>query len=877
MAGRPEGRKRRITGQGSGISRRGGGLGSGPAGTGGGGLGKGGFGRTGGTGGMRGPSGFYGGMGPSGFGTGGRRGRGGCLTYLFMAAVVLFILFRDGSSFLSGDYGSAGGQEYAGTESGTGAVAAGEQGAGAGSGTGAEVFAALFGSAGSGDDWGSSSSGWSDASAAGNGVLNTSVASGARDKYTRIAGGGRDKVTIMVYMCGTDLESRSGMGTADLSEMAGARLGDHIMLLVYTGGCKSWRNQVVSSTANQIYQVTDGGLKRLAEDGARAMTDPDTLSGYIRWAADRYPADRYALILWDHGGGSVSGYGYDEKYVSSGSMELPALDKALADGGVKFDFVGFDACLMATAETALMLDSHADYLIASEETEPGVGWYYTDWLTKLGADSSMPTLEVGKNIADDFVEVCEQKCRGQKTTLSVIDLAETAAVLPDRLSAFAASVTQQLRNREYAAVSSARNNTREFASSSGIDQVDLADLAGNIGTAQGKTLAEAVKSAVKYNRTSSNMTNAYGMSIYFPYQRVSYVSKAASICDSLGMEEYSDCIRQFASLETSGQVAAGGTGSPYQALFGDYSSLFGGAGSTGNAGSAGGASGPGSHTGSSSYSGYGGSSYAQSAYGPASAELISSLLQSFLGSGYSGISGLGSSNAGYYSAGRSIMTDEELAEYLAENHFDASRLVWNLNAAGEYVMTLEPSQWALVSSIDEELFYDDGSGYIDLGLDDVFEWTEDGGLIADPSGAWVAIDGQPVAYYRLDTTADGDAYTRTGYVPALLNGERVNLIVVYDSGHPEGYIAGANYDYQDTTPVTAKNLTELGEGDKLDFICDYYAYDGSYQDSYLFGSQLTVSGTPEISDVTLESGKLLETYRFTDIYNEAYWSAAIAR
>ena len=62
--------------------------------------------------------------------------------------------------------------------------------------------------------------------------------------------------------------------------------------------------------------------------------------------------------------------------------------QALTKAGVAFDFIGFDACLMATAENALMLTKHADYLIASEETEPGVGWYYTNWLTSLGKDPS---------------------------------------------------------------------------------------------------------------------------------------------------------------------------------------------------------------------------------------------------------------------------------------------------------------------------------------------------------------------------------------------------------------------------------------------------------------------------------------------------------
>jgi hypothetical protein len=73
------------------------------------------------------------------------------------------------------------------------------------------------------------------------------------------------------------------------------------------------------------------------------------------------------LIFWDHGGGSISGYGYDEKNAYAGSMNLAGLNTAFRDGGVKFDFIGFDACLMATMETALMLDEHPQIVDAIEK------------------------------------------------------------------------------------------------------------------------------------------------------------------------------------------------------------------------------------------------------------------------------------------------------------------------------------------------------------------------------------------------------------------------------------------------------------------------------------------------------------------------------
>ena len=81
-------------------------------------------------------------------------------------------------------------------------------------------------------------------------------------------------------------------------------------------------------------------------------------------------------------------YGHDEYYPNA-TMTLDEINTALSNAGTKFDFVGFDACLMATYETAVMLNNHADYMIASEETEPGIGWYYTDWITALSENTSI--------------------------------------------------------------------------------------------------------------------------------------------------------------------------------------------------------------------------------------------------------------------------------------------------------------------------------------------------------------------------------------------------------------------------------------------------------------------------------------------------------
>ena len=667
--------------------------------------------------------------------------------------------------------------------------------------------------------------------------VDNTVAKGSRDKYTTIKGNGKDTVTILVYMCGTDLESKHGMATNDLQEMAKADLGSNINIIVYTGGCSKWKTNGISNSVNQIYQVKSGTLARLKENaGSDSMTKPSTLTDFIKYGVSSFPADRYELILWDHGGGSVSGYGYDEKNVSSGSMSLAGLNTALKNAGVKFDFIGFDACLMATAETALMLDSYADYLIASEETEPGIGWYYTNWLNSFAKNTSMKTVDVGKIIVDDFVSECKRRCNGQKTTLSVIDLAEFAHTVPSNLKSFAKSISNELANDNYQKISDARSGTREFAVSNRIDQVDLVDLANRINTTEAKELAKAIQGAVKYNLTSTNMSNCYGVSIYFPYNSSNKVDSACKTYDQIGMDsEYASCIRKFASLETGGQVAAGGTTTATSLL----GTLLGGGGTGGSSGST---------------------------------DLISSLLGSFLGGGRS-ITGLDSTNTDFMKE----LDTADATQYYAQNYLDASKLVWSLDN-GRYVMPVAKDQWKMIHSIDKNIFLDDGAGFIDLGLDELFEYN-DGILTADMEKTWLGIGGQLVAYYHTDTLKDAitGEYCYFGYIPALLNGERVKLEVVFDDTGV-GNVMGAVAWYKDgETDTVAKDVTEIVNGDTIDFLCDYYTYDGAYQDTYKLGEQITVNGALKVTDLLITGQQATITYRFTDMYNKEYWTDPVVK
>ncbi len=667
-----------------------------------------------------------------------------------------------------------------------------------------------------------------------------------------------DSVTVMVYMCGTDLESKYSMGTSDLVEMANATIADNVNIIVETGGCRKWQNNVISSSTNQIIKVTSGGkVITLEKDlGDISMVNPLNLTSFIQYCATKYPAERNILIMWDHGGGSVTGYGYDEKHSSDGSMDLAEFNSALNAAGIKFDWIGFDACLMQTLETAMVCDDYADYLIASEESEPGTGWFYTNWVTQLSRNTGVATTDLAKTLIDDFYQYSLRSQSSAQVTLSILDLAEVQGKVPAYLTAFSQSTNQLINSDNYKAVSNARSKTTKFASSQRLNQIDLIDFAERVGTSDAKKLASVLRSCVKYNRT--NISNANGVSIYFPYENTRTVNSALNTYNQIGFDSsYSACVRSFASLVASGQASAGtsyyqgyGSSSGY-----DLSDLLQGSSPLGSL-----------------LGGYTDQSGSYSSGYSVDPELIYQLLTGFSGrnipSEYSWID---------------TDTVHDAARYISDNRLDPSHIVVSFNKAGNKVVTLSDEDWDLIQSVELNVYVDDGAGYIDLGRDNVFEISGND-LILDYDHTWLTINRHVVAYYmESDVEQEDGSWTTTGLIPAILKSydesgesfeQMVNLEIVFDKDNPYGVITGARPMYNGETDAIAKGNIEIKENDVLQFLCDYYTYDGKYESTHLLGSPLTVPA----SGLSIANRKIdydcSVTYRLTDIYANYYWTPA---
>ena len=798
--------------------------------------------------------------------------------------------------------------------------------------------------------------------------VNGEVARGARSKYTKLRGKGRDTVTLMVYMIGTDLESQSGMGTADLNEMVYAGLDNSkVKVLVQTGGCRRWRNSVISAGKQQRWAVNGRGIELLDEKKETvSMTDEDELASFIQFCAKKAPADRYMLIFWDHGGGSVSGYGYDETRPND-SMNIGEIARGLEAGGVKFDFIGFDACLMGTLETAIAVEPYADYLIASEEAEPGTGWYYTNWLKLINENSSTNTLNLGRQICDDFTVQNAMYASGTGTTLSLVDLAELSKTVAGKLGSFGSDLTTRLQSSNYQEVANARNGSREFSPSNRLDQVDLVDFCMNLNTKESKSLAKAVQSAVKYNRVNG-MTNAYGLSIYFPNSSLKSVNSMIRICEDIGVDsQWTEGIRAYATLEQSGQIMAnngysygsgsgslldvllgsagsgsgtydyssgsdsytgGGsflgslfsdaysgsyssdtdTGSVLDALFGSYGTstqtessgsgildlLFGGGGSDSQSYTSydsyssmneqdiydmlmqaydmGGSTG-------NAYNAYGGGS----TYGSGSGNSDSLGILDLLMGGYESTSGsyygVNDYSSIYGESGQDTSSSASSLLSVAAQMFGSRAMVGSETLTltekdGQNVLVLSEDMWDQITDVELNVFVDDGEGYIDLGLDNVIEYTDDGDLIDAWDGTWLTISGQPVALYPIsdEDVDDNGLYITRKFTPVLLNGERMNLVIEFNEETGVDSVLGA----QDVLPtgVQAKGFRDLEPGDVIQPVCDYFTYDGTFEAQYTLGDPVIVPDDAclTVANMSVTGGsRMLYTARLTDIYQANYW------
>ncbi|HPF86990.1 MAG TPA: clostripain-related cysteine peptidase [Candidatus Limiplasma sp.] len=357
--------------------------------------------------------------------------------------------------------------------------------------------------------------------------------------WTAAAAAQDESWTVMLYLCGTDLESEQGAATENLDEILSVSLPDNIRFVVQTGGTSQWETRGIDPDQLQRWLVAEDGLQLADSRPLESMGDAQTLGEFLGWGAQSYPADHYMAVFWNHGGGAASGVAFDELF-DDDSLSLTELTEGLAMAGVTFDVIGFDACLMATLETAAAVAPYGRYLIASEETEPGGGWDYAAWLKALCKNPEQDGLTLGTVICDTYMTKCAREDEGDLVTLSVTDLAAVEELLQafDAMATEMTGVTGDITTyRQFVqGVRRAENYGGNNAQEGYTNMVDLGDMAINTQDVLSDTamaVLDALFDAVKYNVKGTSRSEANGLSVYYPLsadneELTTYASTAAT-------------------------------------------------------------------------------------------------------------------------------------------------------------------------------------------------------------------------------------------------------------------------------------------------------------------------------------------------------------
>lgn len=415
------------------------------------------------------------------------------------------------------------------------------------------------------------------------------------------------KDTVLVYLCGTDLESGGASSASyDIYQMLESKFDmSKVNVLILAGGTKEWQNTYMAANGNAgkcvVYQLIssvpahnsgidmqslpkidratalangftldsdlkEATLKKLVVLGEQNMGNPAILAGFMDFAYKYYPSERHEIILWNHGGGINSGICFDETVVNekgeSDGLTIPELGSAfrscaLNQNGEKWDMIGMDACLMSTIEVAASLASYGNYMIASQEVEMG-GWNYKF----LKGMEECTTEETGRIIVEDYLEGHNSAALIQ--TLALIDLNQILFLCDDYeevakdLLAYQAAHPTEFK----AAAAKARAWVTEYGvSETSANSYCLVDLQEFLGLLGGQNivpphaddflqqLSDAILVAGNTKETAGLW--AKGLSVYFSYDDLAIENyKKLSI-----FPNYTKLLSLFVESNTPGEAA----------------------------------------------------------------------------------------------------------------------------------------------------------------------------------------------------------------------------------------------------------------------------------------------------------------------------------
>ncbi len=246
--------------------------------------------------------------------------------------------------------------------------------------------------------------------------------------------------TVMVYLAGDNnltedmVNSLSGLRTAMQKLGASNEIN---VVAVYDSGYPT-----VKITHYHFRNMTTSGNLASYAVNVPTPNPPTTLRNpndilyvkdFVKWAARKYPAKRYALIMSGHSdailGRTMFRDENPETRISLGFLATILRKSAENLRRKKFDIIGFDSCLMGMIEVGCQLTNITDYLVSSQGLAPNAGWAYDEVLKTLVAKKGLlSSKEFSDSIVANQIESSRDfRVSGRFMSLSSVDLSNEKA------------------------------------------------------------------------------------------------------------------------------------------------------------------------------------------------------------------------------------------------------------------------------------------------------------------------------------------------------------------------------------------------------------------------------------------------------------------
>lgn len=403
----------------------------------------------------------------------------------------------------------------------------------------------------------------------------------------------KPKRTLIVYMA-ADNDLRV-FAARNIQQMAAVGSNENITILVHldiriSGNKKITRRYLIEK--DKVLHVDPYNVLTQQMDSG----NPATLISCCEWAIKHYPADEYDLILWNHGTGILEPphgkiINPMDLFTFNPATHLLELDRsigfidALSNGiycqrGIcwddttgnylsnkkldaalqtirqrymnnkKFGVIGFDACLMAMVEISSFIKKHAQIMASSQEVELGMGWKYDEVLYPFNKQP-LNTHDFACHIVSSYEKTYQSITYDY--TFSAINLANIEE-LEKNINAVATLLLEGLSTQKevYSKIIKESRNKHLCTHFDEPSYIDLHHLYTNLTTnikaslsstgstkqlkamllnklAEGTTL---INRHVIANVNGRNLSNAHGISIYFPERGIHSSYKEASFLET---------------------------------------------------------------------------------------------------------------------------------------------------------------------------------------------------------------------------------------------------------------------------------------------------------------------------------------------------------